>query len=526
MKRAVIYARFSSENQHQESIEAQVAECTAYCQHQNYIIVKTYVDEALSGTESTKRKSYNAMLADARKGIFDVVIFHKIDRNARNEIDYYRFKQQIILLGLTYEYAAQPINSTPEGQFMEAVMVGQAAFYSRNLSKEMKAKLKPYAAQSQFLGGTPPYGYKIVDKQYVINEEEAPAIRLIFREFLAGRSYVHILDQLAAGNYHTRSGRLFGKNSLHDILRNQKYCGTYMYNRVAKRPNGSRNNHAAPSENTIINRGSIPAIISEEDFAMAQQVLNARRKKQGMFKAKHEYLLSGLMRCGECGSSYTGRVQSSHGKKYFYYICVDTHMHGSQNCEGPRLKAAPTEDAVVSALLDRFPEEDLDRIIAAAANKLQNLPGTDDKLKSLQNKKARLTTRMNNLYDVIEQGTADEFDLARLTTLKKDLRRCTEEINAIAAIPKPKYSPTYLKKSWEDMLAGLKQKTDPAFTRSVLCRILKSITVTKTELILTLSDGFLPISWCRWLDHQQKDKIIRIPLQKVVSQSQRKKNIS
>ena len=80
MQRAVIYARFSSENQHQESIEAQIFECTAYCQKKDYAVVKTYVDEALSGTEATKRKSYNAMLADARKGVFDVVIFHKIDR--------------------------------------------------------------------------------------------------------------------------------------------------------------------------------------------------------------------------------------------------------------------------------------------------------------------------------------------------------------------------------------------------------------------------------------------------------------
>ena len=526
MKRAVIYARFSSENQHQESIEAQVAECTAYCQHRNYIIVKTYVDEALSGTESTKRKSYNAMLADARKGIFDVVIFHKIDRNARNEIDYYRFKQQIILLGLTYEYAAQPINSTPEGQFMEAVMVGQAAFYSRNLSKEMKAKLKPYAAQSQFLGGTPPYGYKIVDKQYVINEDEAPAIRLIFREFLAGRSYVQILDQLAAANYHTRSGRLFGKNSLHDILRNQKYCGTYMYNRVAKRPNGSRNNHAAPSENTIINRGSIPAIVSEKDFAMVQQRLDFNKRAPGQYRAKHDYLLSGLLRCGECSSSYIGRATHSHSKIYYYYMCADTQFHSSQKCNNPKLKAQPTEDAIISALLDFFPEDDLDRIFAAAANKLQNLPTTDDKLKTLQNKKAGLVTRMNNLYDVIEQGTADEFDLARLTTLKKDLRRCMEEIGAIAAIPKPTYSIHEMKTAWEEMISTLKKRTDFALTKSVLQRIIHSITVTKTELILKLSDGFLPVCWCRWLDHLQKDKTIRIPLQKIISQSPRKKHIS
>ena len=503
MKRAVIYARFSSENQHQESIEAQVAECTAYCQRQSYIVVKTYVDEALSGTESTKRKNYNAMLADARKGLFDVLIFHKIDRNARNEIDYYRFKQQILMLGLSYEYAAQPINSTPEGQFMEAVMVGQAAFYSRNLSIEMKAKLKPFAYKSRFLGGTPPYGYKIIGdkktgKYYAINEEEAPAIRMIFKEFLAGRSYVQILDQLAAANYHTRKGRFFGKNSLHDILRNQKYCGTYMYNRVAKRPNGSRNNHAAPSENTIINRGAIPAIVSEEDFARVQQRLDHNKRVPGRYKAKHDYLLSGLLHCGECGCSYTGRATHSNNKIYYYYMCADTRIHGSQKCEGPKLHAGNTDDAVVSALLEHFPEEDVDRIFSAAANKLEKLPGKNEKVKALQNQKDNLTVRMNHLYDVIEQGTADEFDLARLTTLKNDLRRCMEEINAIAAIPKPKYTPGYLKKMWDDMLAGLKQKTDPAFTRSVLCRILDSITVTKEELVLHLSDRILPICWCRW----------------------------
>lgn len=502
MKRAVIYARFSSDNQHQESIEAQVAECTAYCKSNNYIVVKTYVDEALSGTESTKRKSYNAMLADARKGIFDVVIFHKIDRNARNEIDYYRFKQQILLLGLTYEYAAQPINSTPEGQFMEAVMVGQAAFYSRNLSKEMKAKLKPFANKSQFLGGTPPYGYKIVDKQYVINEDEAPAIRLIFREFLAGRSYVQILDQLATAGYHTRSGRLFGKNSLHDILRNQKYCGTYMYNRVSKRPNGSRNNHAAPSDNTIINRNAIPAIVSEKDFTMAQQRMDINRHTPGQFKARHEYLLSGLMRCDECGCSYTGRATHAHNKFYYYYMCADTRIHGSRNCTSPKLKARATEDAVISALLDHFPEEDLDRILAAAANKLETLPGTNEKLKALQNRKDTLATRLNNLYEVIEQGTADEFDLERLTTLKKDLRRCTGEIEAIAAIPKPTYSLKDLKSSWETMIRALKKRTDFAFTKSVLQRIIKYITVTKTELILVLSDGFLPVYWWPGQRHQ------------------------
>lgn len=498
MQRAVIYARFSSENQHQESIEAQIFECTAYCQKKDYAVVKTYVDEALSGTEATKRKSYNAMLADARKGVFDVVIFHKIDRNARNEIDYYRFKQQILLLGLSYEYAAQPINSTPEGQFMEAVMVGQAAFYSRNLSKEMKAKMKPFAHKSQFLGGVPPYGYKIIDKQYVINEEEAPAIRLIFKEFLAGRSYVQILDQLAAANYRTRKGRLFGKNSLHDILRNQKYCGTYMYNRVSKRPNGSRNNHAAPSENTIINHGAIPAIISEKDFLLVQQVLDSNRRKTGQLSAKHNYLLSGLLRCDECGKSFIGRATHSHNKIYYYYTCSDTKFHGSRSCNAPKLRAEDTEDMIIASLLDNFSEEDLNRIFSSVSAKLQKLPGKNKKLSSLQTKKAGLSSRLNNLYNILERGVADDFDIERLTTLKNDLRRCTEEINALAAMPEPSYSLQDIKNAWEGMLSALKKRTDFELTKSVLHRILNSVLVTDTELILHLSDGILPPCWCRW----------------------------
>ena len=138
MQRAVIYARFSSDMQREESIDAQVRACKAYAKNKGYIVVDTYADEAKSGRDVTKRDAYNQMLADAMEDKFDVIIFHKIDRNARNELDYYLTKDILDKHDVRYEYAVQNIDGSPEGQMMENMLVGFAAYYSRNLSKEIK----------------------------------------------------------------------------------------------------------------------------------------------------------------------------------------------------------------------------------------------------------------------------------------------------------------------------------------------------------------------------------------------------
>lgn len=165
MQRAVIYARFSSDMQREESIDAQVRACKAYAKNKGYIVVDTYADEAKSGRDVTKRDAYNQMLADAMEDKFYVIIFHKIDRNSRNELNYFTFKDKLERLGIRYEYAAQPIDAlSPEGQMMETMMVGMAAYYSRNLAKETKKGLNENAYKALFNGGCPPLGYKIVDK--------------------------------------------------------------------------------------------------------------------------------------------------------------------------------------------------------------------------------------------------------------------------------------------------------------------------------------------------------------------------
>lgn len=119
MLKAVIYARFSSDMQREESIEAQIRACQEYCNKKHYQVTKIYTDEAKSGTKLIGRDAYNQMMDDAHSHAFDVIIFHKIDRNARNEFDYYTTKHELTRLGIGYEYAVQNIDDSPEGQMME-----------------------------------------------------------------------------------------------------------------------------------------------------------------------------------------------------------------------------------------------------------------------------------------------------------------------------------------------------------------------------------------------------------------------
>lgn len=190
MDRAVIYARYSSDNQREESIDAQVRACREYCKRKDYFVTHIYKDEAKSGTKLAGRDAYKQMLADVKENLFDVIIFHKIDRNARNELDYYLTKDMLVKNNVRYEYAVQNIDGSPEGQMMENMLVGFAAYYSRNLSKETKKGLNENAHKCLFNGGVPPLGYDIDQNQlYVINTKEAEIVKLIFKLYIEGIGY-------------------------------------------------------------------------------------------------------------------------------------------------------------------------------------------------------------------------------------------------------------------------------------------------------------------------------------------------
>jgi len=154
------------------------------------------------------------------------------------------------------------------------------------------------------MGGTPPFGLSVgADRHYVINEAEAPAVRLLFDMRRDGYGYGEIIAALTDAGYRARNGQPFKKHTLLAMLRNEKYMGTYVYNRtVAAGRDGKRSNASKPDEQIIRISGGVPAIIDEETFRRVQERLDDDRLHAGRYSAKRVYIASGLVYCAECGA--------------------------------------------------------------------------------------------------------------------------------------------------------------------------------------------------------------------------------
>ena len=222
--RVVLYARFSSDNQRTESIDAQLRAMKLYCKQHNYVIVDTYVDEAKSAT-SDKRPDFQRMISDSYNKTFDIVLVHKLDRFARNRYDSAVYKRELKKNGVIVCSVLENLDNSPESVMMEAVLEGMSEYYSQNLAREVMKGMKETALQCKHTGGKPPLGYDVDvnSKQLIINEEEADTVRLIFDMYSQGYGYSAILERLYKENRKTKKGQIFVKNSLYSILTNPKY---------------------------------------------------------------------------------------------------------------------------------------------------------------------------------------------------------------------------------------------------------------------------------------------------------------
>lgn len=286
------------------------------------------------------------------------------------------------------------------------------------------------AYKAIFNGGYAPLGYKIVDKHYVIDEKEAEAVRLIFNLYLDGKGYGEICLALAAHGYTTRSGKNFPKNSLHDILRNERYMGTYTFNRVPKTKRRNSHSYARPNDFISI-PDAIPAIVSKETFLAAQEkMLLNKKRKGGAYTAKRDYLLSGKFFCGYCGSAMQGYSCCTRGNMYYYYSCARKDRVPADRCKEKMIRAEVIEHWIMSTLeREIFSDAGIQRVADSMSTAFGN---ANKEVKNattvLLQRKAAAERKLNNLYQVIEDGDADEFDMQRLKKAKEELRNINNEI--------------------------------------------------------------------------------------------------
>jgi site-specific DNA recombinase len=444
--KAVIYARYSSDMQREESIEAQLMENRKYAEKHGIIIVKEYIDEAASG-QTDNREAFQQMMEDAKKKLFDVIIVHKVDRFARNRYDAAIYKSMLMKYGIKVVYSAQPIDDTPEGSLLEGILEAFAEYYSKNLATEVLKGQKQNAFKAQFNGGFAPLGYDIVNKQYVVNEKEAQIVKEIFDLYLQGYGYKKVAEILNSKGYKNKQGKPFVYNSIPSILTNEKYAGIYVFNKTQRKYHkGKRNLKRKKPEHEIIRvEGGVPAIVPKEIFEAVQREIRKRAPERGKPQTIREYLLSGLVYCS-CGSKMSGYSQKRSKDSenyYFYYRCT--------KCQNS-IRAEELEKKVIEFVKTNIfnnIDELVNQIEKYVTQKESDLP---NELKYLQRELKETEQQINNIVDMVAKGVAS----MQLAKKLQELEAYAEGIkNRLAELQNSNKISTTEIKSW---LILLKQK--------------------------------------------------------------------
>ena len=426
--KAVIYARYSSDNQREESVEAQIRACKYYAQKEDIEIVKIYTDKAKSGKFVSIRKQFLRMIEDSSKDDFDIVLVHKLNRFMREGLNTLKYKSTLERNKVSLVSVTEKLDNSPEGKLMLMVIAGMNEFYSANLANEVMKGLKENAYNGKFTGGIPPLGYDIgTDNKLVINAKEAEAVQLIFKRYIECVGYTAIINELNNKGYKTKRGNSFGKNSLHEILKNEKYKGVYVYNKVKSSICGdTKYRSAAPESEVIKTPDVVPAIISEDDFALVQSKMEKRKPNGGTFQAKETYLLSGKIKCGVCGSKYNGRARKArpNSRTYTAYKC--SKKNGAASCCNPEINRDILENFVLDKLSTYLFDEKLVPKIAEAYTeyvKEQNSQSINQK-KELEKSINDISKGMENIISAIMKTGSDTLvkELNSLEIQKKELQ--------------------------------------------------------------------------------------------------------
>lgn len=306
--RAVAYCRYSSSNQHETSIEGQMRSIEEFCKKQNWILVSSYQDRAVSGT-TDNREQFQKMISDSYNHNFERVVVYKLDRFARNRYDSIIYKNKLKKNDVLLCSVNENLTDSPESVILESLLDGINEYYSKALSQIVIRGHLENAYKCVHNGGIPPLGYRVnSERKLEVVHEEAKIVKLIFELYTQGYGYSYILDRLNELNYHTKTGRTFSKSSLYEILSNPKYMGTFVYNRLASKDiDGKRNGHKnKPADKIICIEGGCDKIVSKAMFDKAQRIKAANKRNAGRYSSKEMYLLSGKVFCDCCGRKMTG----------------------------------------------------------------------------------------------------------------------------------------------------------------------------------------------------------------------------
>lgn len=484
--KVALYARFSSDNQRTESIDAQVRAMKKYCKQNCWQIVETYVDEARSAT-TDKRPNFQRMIEDSSKGVFDIVLVHKLDRFSRNRYDSAIYKSRLKKNHVNIYSVLERIDDSPESVMMEAMLEGMAEYYSKNLSREVMKGMNETALQCKHTGGSPPLGYDVDgNRKLIINEHEAESVRIIFEMYDNGFGYSDIINHLNSQGYKTKKGCIFGKNSLYEILGNEKYTGTYIFNKLSSYSESrTRNNHSYKSCDDMIKiENGCPKIISKEVFERVQQRRMHNRKSAGRYHSKEFYLLTGKVFCGICGKRMQGNLRFS-GRSKARLATYRCNTHRSE-CRNKEINKDYLDVYITMLLSEKlFNVKAMKKIVRNLNGYVKTYNFEYDKnYDKIKLEYEEVKNNLNNITSAIEQGVITESIVKRAEELEQLKLKTEDKLYKLHKFNVIEYNDfSYL----IDEFKGLKRNTESF--RTFVQRYIERITVYPYHLEIELNTG-------------------------------------
>ena len=392
----VIYARYSSDNQREESIEVQLRECKAFAEKNDIQIVDAYIDRALLA-KTDNRPSFQKMVKDSVKSGFQVIIAWKLDRFARNRYDSAHYKSLLRKNGVKVISATETISEGAEGILLESMLEGMAEYYSVELAEKTLRGMKENALACKSNGGLLPIGY-VADENlhYQIDPVLAPVVVQAFTRYLEGATIKEITKELNAKGVRSKRGKKISENTVSLMLHNRKYIGEYRFRDVVV-PNG------------------IPAIVPKELFDRVQERLAANKKAPAKHKAEDEYLLTTKLFCGKCKCMMAGESGTSQNDTtYRYYKCPGVKYH--RGCDKKTVRKVWIEDLVIQQIKAIIFDDDLIERLADMVIEVQEQENTI--IPVLQRQLAEVEKGIENMLNAIQQGIITPSTKQRMDELE------------------------------------------------------------------------------------------------------------
>jgi len=462
--KAVIYARYSSDNQREESIEGQLRECTAFAEKNGITILRHYIDRAVSA-KTDNRPEFQNMIKDSSKKLFDIIIVWKLDRFARNRYDSARYKAQLKKNGVKVVSATEVISDGAEGIILESMLEGFAEYYSVDLSEKVVRGMTDNALKCMFNGGTLPMGYMIdAEQRFQVDPVTAPFVLEAFKQYDEGATMTEIRDKLNARGMKNTRGNPLTYNSVQHLLKNRRYIGEYKYRDVIV-PDG------------------IPAIVPKDMFDRVQERLKKNKKAPARHKAEDDYLLTTKLFCGYCGAYLCGESGTSRtGIVHHYYKCVSVKKKRTE-CHKKPVRKQWIEDLVVKETVDMLNDAKAIEAIISTVMDLQDRENENIPLYEQQLQEANAGIR--NLLNAIQQGILTKSTKERLEELEAKKEELENHISNEELAKPPKVSREFME-FWLDRFRRL-DVTEQSHRKMLIDTFVNAMYLYDDKILITFN---------------------------------------